>query len=234
VFPLASQAGTQSDIANCALRSIDDFLDAQGTQSSFFPPVPDYVGWAGADFVNFALVDYAGVADTYVQGLPGGGNWQPWTLVESESSVSQCSLPDGRAEISVHLVSKNAMAFAQSIAALIENGFDFLNTPTIFGDKVQGVPGNWAFGSAKLWTTFTISEPGAPLPDLLDVINAQNPNGKLTYGPVTLDIQSATQGPPNDSRCLRVHQVASTSPNGKNLLFSTEIVDIHPEPCPTD
>jgi hypothetical protein len=186
----------------------------------------------GADFATFALVDYAGVADAYVRGQPGGGNWQPWTVVQTDSGILECALPSGRAEIRVRLKSENAMGFAQSVAALIENNFDFLNTPTVFGDKVQGVPGKWAFGSAELWTTFTISEPGAPLPDFYNVVNQQEPNGKLTYGPVTLNVHSETQGPTSDPRCLKVQQAASTSPNGKSLVFSPEIVEIDPEPCP--
>jgi hypothetical protein len=229
-LPLAGQAATQSDMKNCGPRPISDFLDAQGTQSTFFPPVPDYVGWANGALDTFALVDYAGVADTYVQGQRGFGNWLPWTVVDG--SLLECPLPNGSAEIRVHLSSDNAMGFAQSIEDLINNDFDFLNTPTIFGDKVQAVAGYWAFGSADLSTTFTISAPGVPLPDWYNVINAQEPNGKLTYGPVTLDIQSVTQGPLRDPRCLRVHQVASTSSDGKSLVFSTEVVEIDPDPCP--
>lgn len=193
--------------------------------------MPDYVGWTDGSFTTFALVDYAGVADAYVQGQPGYGNWQPWMLDSENSSVLECPLPDGKAEIRVHLSSDNAMGFAQSIDALTTSGFDFLNTPTIFGDKVQGVPGKWAFGSADLKTTFTIPAlGGAALPDYYAVINERNNTGKLTYGPVTLDFQSAIQEPA--SGCLKVHEVASTSPNGKNLVFSTEIVEIESEPCP--
>ena len=71
---MVGQAGTQTDLENnCVDLKIDDFLDAQGTQSTFFPPVPNYVGWTGTapTFENFALVDYAGVADKYVQGQGG-------------------------------------------------------------------------------------------------------------------------------------------------------------------
>jgi len=232
-LPLVGQAATQSGMETCTIRTdgVDEFLAAQGTQSTFFPPVPDYVGWAGGDFETFALVDYAGVADAYVQEQSGFGRWQPWTLISG--SVLECPLPGGRAEIRVHLSSDNAMGFAQSIADLINNDFVFLYTSTTFGDKVQGTPGQWAFGSANLSTTFTISAAGAPLPDWYNVINETDPTtGKLTYGPVTLDIQSATQGPRSDPRCLRVHEVASTSANGKNLVFSTEIVEIDPAPCP--
>ena len=231
LFPLTGQTETQVTMINCTSRQISEFLNAQGTQSTFFPPVPDYVGWADGGFITFALVDYAGVADAYVQAQPGGGNWRPWMLDSANSSVMECPLPSGRAEIRVHLSSNNAMGFAQSIDALVASGFDFLNTPTIFGDKVQGVPGKWAFGSADLNTTFTISGPGQTLPDFFSVINETGKNGKLRYGPVTLDIRSATQGPASDPRCLRVHQVASTSANGKNLVFSTEIVQIEPGPC---
>ena len=232
MFPFVGQAGTQNDIENCTPRPVSDFLDAQGTESTFFPPVPDYAGWAGADFATFALVDYAGVADAYVQGQPGYGSWERWTYDSHESSVLECLLRNGRAEITVHLKSENAMGFAQSIAALTDNEFDFFVTPTIFGDKVQATPGKWAFGWSELTTTFTIAAPGSDLPDWLSVVNDQEPSGKLTYSPVTLEMRSETQGPPGDPGCLRVHQVAATSPNGKSLVYSVETVDIDPEPCP--
>jgi hypothetical protein len=195
----------------------------------FFPPVPDMVAWTDLEFTDFALVDYAGVADAYVKGQPGFGSWQPWTLVDG--SVLECPLPNGSTMIKVHLSSENALGFAQSIDALIDSELDFLNTPTTFGGKVQDVPSTWAFGSSELKTTFVISAPGAPLPDFFDVINGTDINGKLTYRPVTLDFQSATQGRPNDPSCLKVHQVAVTSPNGKRLDFSIEIVEIESEPC---
>jgi hypothetical protein len=204
LFPVMGQAGTQANLAtDCVTRPVADFLTAQGTQSTFFPPVPDYVGWADGPPVTFALVDYAGVADAYVQGQPGFGSWQPWTLVESSSSMLECLLPGGKAEIRLHLVSDNAMGFAQSIAALTDNGFNFLNTPTIFGEKVQGAQGKLAFGSATLSTTFTIPAPGAPLPDYLVVLSQMDRSGKLMYGPVTLDFTSATQGPPSDPPLLK-------------------------------
>ena len=251
LVPLTGQSGTQADLDNnCVNRPISDFLEAQGKANNppqFFPPVPDYAGWTGTapTFENFALVDYAGLADRHVQDQGGHPIWQSWTLLEDESYVKECSLDVG-AEIRVHLVSENAMGLAQPLAEIIANfenndPFPFLNARTIFGSKVEGVPGQgnwsvpgkWAFGSANLWTTFTIPASGVALPDLLDVISSTDNNDKLTYGPVTLDFHSATQGRADEKRqCLKVDQQASTSPDGTQLVFTQEIVEIDPQPCP--
>jgi hypothetical protein len=76
VFPWIGQAGSQADLAHqadvadqgdCKTRPLSDFLDAQGGPVQFFPPVEDYVGWFDAPFVNFALVDYAGLANDYIE-----------------------------------------------------------------------------------------------------------------------------------------------------------------------
>lgn len=244
VFPLAGQAGTQNDLVkanDCEYLNVQEFLDAQGTQSSFFPPVPDYNGWTGTSptFENFALVDYAGLADKAVQDLGGHPKWQPWTLIEDESYVKRCSFSEDRDEIKVRLVSENAMGFAQSLQAIIDSidpdtGPDFLGTPTIFGSKVQGTPGKgkwsnpgkWAFGSAELYATFTIPVL-APLPDLVNVIGVEPEE----YSPVTLKFNSATQGQANEkTRCLIVEEVAATTENG-GLVYTTEIVEIEPQPC---
>ena len=54
-------------------RPLSEFLDAQGTTSpKFFPPAPNYVGWTDNQVLDkatlFALVDYAGLANGYLQG----------------------------------------------------------------------------------------------------------------------------------------------------------------------
>jgi hypothetical protein len=70
-------------------------------------------------------------------------------------------------------------------------------------------------------TTFSISAPGAALPDFLDVVN--NPGN---YAPVKLNFTSITFGNCSNGRkaLLHVHQVAST--NDQNaLVYSIETVE---------
>jgi hypothetical protein len=69
LFPMLGKAGPMGEAGplvstNClqvTTRPLSDFLDAQGTTSRFFPPVPDMLGWSDGPFINFGLVDYAGL-----------------------------------------------------------------------------------------------------------------------------------------------------------------------------
>ena len=75
-------------------RPLSDFLDAQGSTSIFFPPVPDYVGWTDADFETFALIDYAGLAATWLEDNDG-----PLLHTHVGGHVKERENDDGTAEI---------------------------------------------------------------------------------------------------------------------------------------
>ena len=229
IFPLVGQAGSQADLAdqkNCQTRPLSDFLNAQGELVQFFPPVNDYVGWFDAPFVNFGLVDYAGLANDYITDQTGQS-----LGTTSSGRILECELPDGRAKVSVVLNTKKALGFAQSIAEIIDcvdfADFDpsFLCADTIFGATAQDVVAGAepAVGPASLRTSFVISAPGEPLPDFVDVVN-----DPATYKPVTLSFRSTTVGKrPDGTRArLIVQQVAATDADG-NLVFSREIVDLN-------
>lgn len=211
-FTLPSITQAAQECVDVNIRPLGDFLDTQGGYVSFFPPVPDYVGWAGSDFQTFALVDYAGLAAAYLleEGVDLG--------TEVRGLVAECELLDGTARVNVALVTQNAMAFAQDIGALVASGFDFAGTETIFGNKAVDVAGgsSAAVGSAEVYVSFHIEAPGAPLPDLLDVLNSVENNGKLTYGPVNMTFTSLVED--GSGLCLTVNQEGVTSPNGKEML----------------
>ena len=212
-------------------RPLSDFLTAQGTSgSSFFPPVPDYVGWASSDFVTFALVDYAGLANKYIE---DSGAKSLNTQVTGQ--VRECALADGTARVTVKLVTANALGFAQSIADLIASGFDFEGTATNFGAKAVDVAtgAEAAKGTAKLTTTFTIESPGAALPDFLDVAFIPEPGDDTypyAYAPASLDFHSTTIGrlPDGQRARLNVDQVAATQGTGEEAgwVYSVENVEI--------
>lgn len=93
--------------------------------------------WAGPITIlqiNFALVDYAGLANKYIKNQTGHS-----IGTKVNDFVMECALPDGRAQVTVNIITTKALGFAQSIKDLAENNFDFLNTPTIFGAKDQEV-----------------------------------------------------------------------------------------------
>lgn len=149
-------------------RPLSDFLDAQGTQSIFFPPVPDYIGWGSNKKddpvpIYFTLIDYAGLANQWLigQGKPDLGTKITGTVVEKARR-------DGSAEVSVTLKTRNALAWA----APFTETFD---APAIFGataaDVVAGATP--ALADVEFRITFINAAPGDPLPDLLDVFDPQ-------------------------------------------------------------
>ncbi len=219
MFPPMLQA-RQSPVT---MRPLSEFLAAQGTSHQYFPPVQDYVGWTDQAFTTFALVDYAGLADKWIKSQTGHS-----LGTRMNGSVLQRELADGKAQITVTLSTSKALGFAQSIQAIVDNEGDFLNTPTIFGAKAQEVvegTAKAAVGPVTLITTFTISYPGAPLPDLIDVINDPG-----TYGPVTLSVISTTTGKSPDGKAavLYNHQVAYTdsTTDPPQLIFPVAVTKI--------
>ncbi len=219
---------------DCRNRPLSDFLKAQGKLNNpplFFPPVRDYVGWADAVDpatelpTTFALIDYAGLADNYIQQKTGHS-----LGTRVNGHVVECKEASSKTHVSVALFVWNALAFAQSITDLAANDFNFKTTPTIFGKKASAASAaNAAVGPAVLHTTFTIAQPGADLPDFLDVVN--NP----AYAPASLSFVATATGKCADGRRARldVHQAASTDDQGAYVFFFEHVVaaDLNGGPC---
>ena len=230
LLPMLGHAGSLGEAGslvgtNClqvTTRPLSDFLDAQGTTGKFFPPVKDMLGWTDGKFVNFGLVDYAGLANAYIEQTTGTSLG---TVVSG--TVTECARDDGTAMISVDLITENALGFAQSIQDLSDHNFKFLKTPTIFGAKAQDVVDGEppALGSASFRMTFVIESPGAPLPDIRIAFQ----NNKPDVRPISLDFTSTTDGtlPDGTGASLHIHQAGATDKNG-DLKFSVEIVNIGP------
>jgi hypothetical protein len=223
IFPLTSQAG-MGNLTGCYTRPLSDFLDAQGTTSFFFPPVKDMLAWTDAEFVTFALVDYAGLADKYIQAATGKS-----LGTKVNGRVLECPTDDGRAAISVVINTSKALGFAQSIQDLADSGFDFLNTPTSFGVKAQDVVSGAApaLGPASFHMSFFIAAPNDPLPDIR--IAFQGDEAGIvdpTFRPVALDFRSTTIGLLADGTKarMRIQEVAATDETG-GLVFTREIID---------
>ncbi|MDX2504564.1 MAG: hypothetical protein QNL62_08825 [Gammaproteobacteria bacterium] len=215
IFPLVGQAGQMPD-RGCTKRPLSDFLDAQGTTEYFYPPAKDMLAWTDLEFVNFALVDYAGLANDYLASSLG---------TEVKGRVLECVGRDGTVTIKVLLSTENALGFAQSVADLFASDFDFLNTPTIFGAKAQDVLNGAepAIGHVRLKATFTIENSGDDLPDIRIMYQEQ----LADHLPATIDLRSTTEGtlPDGTEATLHIQQVAETNEAGE-LVFSREIVDI--------
>jgi hypothetical protein len=227
LFPLLGHAGPMGEAnsmskqkcLHVSTRPLSDFLNAQGTTSEFFEPVKDMLGWDDG-IINFGLVDYAGLANAYIEKTTG-------TSLGTKVSgrVLECLRDDGTALISVVLSTQKALGFAQSIEDLDKNEFNFLETDTIFGAKAEEVVGGAepALGPAQFRTTFVIEDPGAPLPDIRIAFQENEPDVR----PITLDFRSTTVGTlPDGTRArLVIQQVGATDEDG-NLIFTREIVEI--------
>ena len=204
-------------------RPLEDFLQAQGVETSFFAH-PDISGWVDPNWITFALVDYPGVIaewllDTY--GVDLG--------TEVAGNVWERPLRGGGAEITVKLRAKNALGFAQAVADIIANGFDFEKTATIFGQKgsAVGAGAEPALGWAHLDVSFVISEPGADLPDLIDVLNDPG-----SFEPVSMSLISTISGTDadGDAAMLRVYEAAESEwveADGEyDMIYSKEVVQV--------
>src|SRR5207249_5237001 len=102
--------------AGSAGRPISDFLDAQGTTNAFGFNGHDQIGWSSAVApppttrrpVRFALVDYCGFADK-------AGDLNGALGTSAKGSISERTLSDGRAEVTVILHTTNALTWALTL-----------------------------------------------------------------------------------------------------------------------
>jgi len=250
LFPLVANAGPPECKGPVTERPIEDFLGAQGSTALFFPPVHDMVAHTGGppasgEIIDFAVVDYAGLADAC---LADEGCLNDESLgTDPRGQVKQRDCDDGSVEITVKLFTRNALGFAQSIQDLIDNDFDFLDTPTIFGARAQDIADGAepALGSSTLDVTFRIycggfcDEP--VLPDLRKVVQCPNGDpedvfcGSDDYRPVRFSFHSTTfekKGAYENNRVLHVQQVGFAPQVGDDINevfdYEKEVVNIVP------
>ena len=219
LLPILGSAAPMME-SHCYKRPLSDFLNSQGSTMLFFPDVQDMLAWTDLEFINFALVDYAGLANKYIEENGGQG-----LGTKVKGRIKECILDDGTAEVSIVISTSKALGFVQSIEDIINNGFDFLSTPTIFGNKAQDIlfGDDAARGPVSLRTTFVIDNPGDPLPDLRIAFQEQ----AADYAPITFKLKSTTVGtlPSGTKAHLRIDQVAASDDTGE-LVFTREIVEI--------
>lgn len=221
---LVTAATTRSE-AQTEERPLTEFLDAQGTfdffGTLFVPPVPNFLG-AGDPVAGLSMsVDYAGLADAACDGIAG---------TTFAGAVKETPLPDGRALVSVELITSRAITW-------VIVGDDFAAGPVVFGTRWQDVGGTCVFeefpvlGESELKTTFIIPEPGASLPDLLalavvtlglgDLFPDQIPEGLEL---LTLDIEARAFGPLVDGTLAKAEtRQVSRVVDGEWIFFEETI-----------
>lgn len=166
--------GSGVDLLQAVQRPIEEFVNAQGTFCLddgmggcflFVPPAENFFGWGDPARGICSAFDYAGLANKAIKTASGGAIDLGTT---TSGSVTERPLPDGRAEVDVVLETRNANTFGQSACN------DFNTDPLTFGhrpaDVIAGAEA--ALGNGTFHVKFISSAPGAPLPDLLQLVSA--------------------------------------------------------------
>jgi hypothetical protein len=210
-------------------RPIADFLMAQGT-TSVFPNginsggpagLPDELGWSTSTATfesgtaRFARVDYTGQDAAFLHLNLG---------TTTSGTVSERALPDGTAEDTVNLITRNAFAWA--------NNFDGITNPVAFGYLPSQLATNPTLrpplAHSTLHVVVRIPYPGAPLPDIVAPNVGGLPPG---YAIVSESLRATAEGttPTGQQATLVVSQtgVLERTPDLiGDFGFTAEVVDI--------
>lgn len=162
-----SKTDHESPLAHASQKSVkrpfSDFLDAQGSTSSFLLPVPDFFGWVTGledGTLRLLAMDYLGVANKTIVDLGGSDLGTKVT-----GTVTERPLPDGRARVSVLLHVRDALIWLTDF----DDTGDPSTDPLIMGARPQDVADGAipALGSGSLQFDFINTAPGAPIPDVM-------------------------------------------------------------------
>jgi hypothetical protein len=234
-------------VPSATTRPISDFINAQGTTSLFGPQsapgvpaagfagYPDNIGWVTSTATNlagngrFARVDYSGKDAAFLSSHFG------INLGTTESgTITERPLADGRAEVSVELDTKNALAWATTFS-LSDTGYDSNNTtPLLFGYRPQEVVAGAtpALATAHLHVVFDNTAPGAPLPDLVNAFILGNtaPGQELVALSFRADARGVAHTPTGDQPGELVVSQTGVLFRGNHYVldggFTAEVVSI--------
>jgi hypothetical protein len=206
-------------------RPFPDFIAQQRTTVTWWPPVPDYIGWNAASSEKFALVDYCGTANEWLK-----ANGGPNLHTKVKGTVMERRLPDGRAEVTVCISTQRALAFGSSWA-----GTDDWQT-LWFGYQAPEVAAGAtpALGDCEFTAVFCNTKPGAPLPNLAAATNIPGsapPGFEMRYmsffcvskGPLRAESGLGPEGAPG--MCV-ISQVGLYTPDNQGGTWPIEVVEI--------
>jgi hypothetical protein len=224
IAPLLLVCGALAGIPQAALagatvteRPVADFVEAQGTFDLgvlFLPPVPNFFSFVDPNSGLNLSIDYAGLANATCNGVAG---------TTFAGRIKERALPDGRAEVTVELFTMDAMTF-------VAVG-DIVSGPVIFGVRWQDAGGGCVLngtpvlGSSMLKMTFINTAPGAPLPDLIQLVVAPEPGQELQAFSVHAQATSESAG-----RLVRAEANQVARLKRGELRFSVENVSVKPLP----
>jgi len=164
--------------AQPAERPVLDFLQSQGTYCAtdgtsgcrrYMGGGANYLSWFDQSRGATIAIDYAGLANAWI--MQTGGSSVGTQLF---GSISEEPLQNGAARVTVKLEGVNVLAFAKQ-------GSD-LFSPSMYGYDTKEVfdPANApALGNVQMEIVFINPAPGAPLPDLVQLIRSPLGQQKL-------------------------------------------------------
>jgi hypothetical protein len=185
------------------MRPITELIAAQGTFcidegtdegrggcTLMVPPVANFVGWMDDAAGLAASVDYAGLANDYIVSRGGAS-----LGTSVEGTVVERALGDGRAEVTVRIHTRNALIW-------VVRGFDFAGGRVLLGNRAPDVLAGAApvLGDASLDVVFINTAPGAPLPDLVQLLFFPEARQQVRY----LSFRAHAQGPLRAAPGIRV------------------------------
>ena len=167
---MTATSGGQKAAPSVQIRPIEDFLDAQGTLD--VPAELYSAGWTDPKTERFAQIDFTGLANKWIEEESHG---KMSLGTKTEGQVIERPLPDGHAEVTVLLHTKNALTWVMEPWAFDPYG-DYL----VFGHRAQDVlDGAYpALGESFYKWVFINKAPGAVLPDQL---------AEIVLGPSTVE-----------------------------------------------
>jgi hypothetical protein len=151
-LPMNAGAGSSSE--SVSTRPIEDFVDAQNPHWGF-----KYLMWGTNSWDREAYVDYAGIDNQAI--IAAGGDDLGTTF---SGTITEKVLKDGNTLVHVTLFTKNALTYANDYT---------MGGETVYGSTPDEViaGGHASLGSSKFSLTYiTDQAPGAPMPDLLDMV----------------------------------------------------------------
>ncbi|UCG70521.1 MAG: hypothetical protein JSV09_05765 [Thermoplasmata archaeon] len=132
-------------------RPIEDFVEAQGKYGW-------YLMWGTNLWDREAYVDYAGVDNEAI--IAAGGDDLGTTF---SGTITEKVLKDGNTLVHVTLFTKNALTYSYDAPI-----GDFVYGSTV-GEVIGGAPAS--LGNSRFSLTYITDEaPGAPMPDLVDMV----------------------------------------------------------------
>ena len=163
--------------AGIGTRPVHDFIVNQGTYCSpdgsggcalIAAPVPNYLCWCDPGTGWKVSLDYAAVAESWLHQESSGALS---CGTECRGQVIEIPQPDGSARVSVQLQTRKALTWADKEKP---SGLQLgTRADAVLRGKIP------TLGQAKLELEFSIPTPGAPLPDLMQLLYDPAPGQQL-------------------------------------------------------